>query len=628
MNIIDLIKKEGWEIRVQGKGAARKQTVVVYDEEFPITHPFAIHSKLYRTTKNPETKYFHLKSMHDYMWPEETWHSWTEDRFREFTCGSRIITLAGGASTTKSYDSAKYGLLFYLANPEQRGVIVASTTLDSLESRVWGYVKNMLSVSTIEFPLKYVKAKPPKVLFMKEREGSLSNIDDTVHGMFAIAAKRGDSFETISTWIGRHPKEALLLILDEATELPVAIMDAVPNLEAGGLDFQIIAIGNSNSKFDLHGALSTPKEGWSSVDPMRDTRWETSHKGGVCLFFSCYNSPVIHEQDPIKKAVLSRFLITPEQIAEKEKKYGKDSQLFWRFVLGFWMDEGADDTVFTHRFFEATNVEKMAEWSGLYPLSVCAALDPSFSQGGDQCILRFGILGHDTSGKIVLDFRHQQLMFPLDLLSKHQEAIEIQIADQVIAKLNEYGVSLGNLFIDANGQGRALGSVIKLRAQSPFSPMGVYSARIGVGKQKSFDLLVKPVYEMWTDFKALVQADQIRGLDAVTVEQLTSRLVEVKNGKPSIESKREYKIRMGAINPALAHSPDEADSAILVVQCAINRFGFTVGQKLDLQKVEELELKKRFDLQRNEMLKKPEIQIPTANFKSTIEQLAKFRRPF
>jgi len=185
------------------------------------------------------------------MWPDALWHKWTEDRFRAHCEGYKFISYAGGASTSKSFDAAKLALLFWLADPRGRSVVVASTTLESLTGRIWGYITSFISQSTLPVQYTYYSSKPPKILYERT---------DTIHGMFAVAAKRGDDETAIKDWIGRHPKNALLVILDEATDMPPAILGAVANLETAPW-FQLMAIGNSNSKFDFHGAVSTPKEG-------------------------------------------------------------------------------------------------------------------------------------------------------------------------------------------------------------------------------------------------------------------------------------------------------------------------------------------------------------------------------
>lgn len=569
MQLQELIIKEGWKL-TKDKG---KDTVIAYDRKFPLVHPFSIHAKLFRESRNPNSKYMHLKSMHDYLWPDTVWHYWTERRFQEYCQGWDYMVWAGGASTAKSYDAAKLSILFWLGNPKGRAVIIASTTLESLNSRIWGYTSMLIKEMAVEVPYKYFRQPPPKILYDK---------DDTIHGMFAVAAKRGSDTDAISSWIGRHPKEGMMIVLDEATDMPPAILKALPNLESGVETFHCMAIGNSLSKFDMHGALSTPNAGWESINPVTDTKWETTQKNGCCLFFSCYESPAIHETDPVRKTILSRFLITQQEIEDKEKLYGKNSDSFFRFVLGFWRNDGTDETVISRQFIDDFGVFGKAEWSGMHPLSVVGGLDPAFSTGGDQCILRLAILGQTVDGQIVLDYRDEELLFRIPIIVDKQNSVEIQIADKVLEILAKYNCPLSNVCIDANGAGRGLAEVIRLRGQVLKPAIKIYTTRLGNKAVNSFDVVIKATHELWFSFRDYIQHSQIKGLDRKTVMQLTSRLVVVKGGKQQLELKQDYKNRMGGVAPSLAHSPDEADAAALALQSAIINYGFYPGQKRDV----------------------------------------------
>lgn len=617
--IVELIRKEGWKIvRVDNR-----PKIQAYGQLFPISHPIAIHLKLYRTETNPDIKYNHMKAAHDYLWPDTLWHYWTEDRFREHCRGWNYITYAGGASTAKSYDSAKIALLFWLANPEKRAVIVASTTLDSLNSRIWGYVTALIRDMAVPLPFKYFSAAPPKILFPAK---GAAKIKDTIHGMFAVAAKRGEDTDAIASWIGRHPKEGILIILDEATDLPSSLLKALPNLESGVSVFQCVSVGNSLSKFDLHGAMSTPKAGWTSIDPMKDIKWETTQKNGICLFFSCYNSPAIYEKDPVRKEKLERFLISKKQIEEKEKVYGKDSDSFWRFVLGFWRTSSSDDTVISREFIRDFSVFERAEWSGLHPLTIVAGLDPAFSTGGDSCVLRLAVLGQDVHGQIVLDYRGEEFLFRIPIIATSGESAELQIATQVISILRRFNCPIRNMCVDANGQGRALGEVIRLQSGEATPPIKIYSTRSGNTQVNSFDVVVRTYHEIWFTFRDYIQNRQIKGLDKTTVMQLTSRLVlkDNKTFKPKLEPKNIYKTRMGGVMPSLAHSPDEADAAALALQSAIINFGFTPGQRKEFRATDSFTAQK---IQAFKMVhgltadskKKENLDPPVATFEASME---------
>jgi hypothetical protein len=580
MTLEDLIIKEGWQI--QTKGGTKH--IVANGQVYPFTHPVQIYLKMFRQETVPTLKYEWMKKCHDYLWPHHiaTFNYWDEWRFRTHCEHWKHISYAGGAGTGKSLTGAKIAVLYWLADPKNRAVIVASTTLESLNSRIFGYCIDLLNTMAVKIPFKYYRGNTPKVVYDQ---------DQIQHGIFAIAAKQGSDEKAISSWIGRHPKKGILIILDEATDLTYSLLGALPNLSSGVEEYQCTAIGNSNSKFDLHGALSTPKNGWDTVDPLIDTQWETQMKDGTCLFFSCYNSPAIHEKDPIKKAKLSKFLLNEDTLREKEETLGKDSDLFYRFVLGFWKSTSTDKTVMSEQFLKSFNIHEKAEWSGITPLHRVAGLDVAYSTGGDRCLLRIAVLGQTVDGGIVLDYRGTDYLFHIRIKATSGKSAELQIAEQVCDILIREGVLLRDLAIDANGQGRALGGTIYLemnkRTSSLTEPLKVYSTKGGTNVANSFGMIIKTYQDLWMDVRTYIEHNQIRGLDPVATVQFAMRQIiqDKLTLKQRLESKSEFRKRMTASMPSLAHSPDEADSAALCLQAAIHNYGFALGQRRDLPSI-------------------------------------------
>lgn len=577
-----------------------------------------------------------MKAAHDYLWPQVTWDAWTEQRFREHCRDWRFMSWAGGASTGKSHSAARIALLFFYADPKRRAVIVASTTLESIEGRVWGYIANLHRTSAVPQNVEVVIGKPPKLLYNYKRHGIKSK--DKIHGMFAVAAagQGSEDDEKIKNWIGRHPDNGLLVILDEATDLPVAIAKAFPNLDTAQGIFQCIAIGNSNSRDDLHGLMSTPRIGWDKVDPMRDRKWETTLDKGVCLFFSCYDSPAIREKDPIQKAKLGKFLITAEKLQDKERTLGKDSDLFYRMVLGFWRSSSNDQKVISEPFLKVFKPNVAAEWYGIRPLNIVMGLDPAFSSGGDKCILQAAVLGQAANGQVVLDFRNEELTWNVPILANGEPA-EIQIANFVVKKLNEFKCDLRHLCIDCTGQGRAIGSVIKLTMGSQFDPLKIYSVKVGNNNKNAFDCLVKSSFSLWDDMRSFIETQQVKSLGKIVIAQITSRMyMQDKLGKKTLESKKEFKSRMAVSNPAIAHSPDEADAATLCVQSAIMNFGFSPGQIVEIDKMPTGGFQDKFIAQtlqakgHMDVSEEPIVivsALPRASFSAGVESLTRGRRP-
>lgn len=604
--LLALAKKENWKI-VKAEDANLSQgrddspyAVIVRGQVFPLCHPYDIHITLYRRCTDADERYFHMKRAHDYLWPEfaETWNHWDERRFRAHCADYEQIVLAGGASVAKSHCVGRIACLFYLSNPKKNAVLIASTTLESLEGRIWGYVVKFLDTAALPLPVKILEGKPPKVLPL--------GVKGKTHGMFAVAIKQTDDDTTIANLIGRHPDKRFLVCLDEATEMSPAITKAFPNWKKGVDHCQIWAIGNSNAKNDLHGALATPRVGWGNIDPMRDLVWPTMHDNGICIYFNPYDSPAIIESDPAKRALLSRFLPTLRSIKEDEARYGRESSAFYRFTMGFWQKQSIENTVLTEAFVTEYDISRSAEWSGFAPLHVVAGLDPAFARGGTGCVLRLGILGHTVTGQVVLDYRDTELLFPIDVRAGNERSGELQLVAGVLEVLVLYQCALQNVAIDATGGGRALGELLRIVSLQP-----EYRARVvgsgndlikivSVGKSSGLNrshkdpsIIIATPSDLWFQFKNFLSNKQIKGLDKATVFQFVNRMTKTdKHGKLVLETKDEYKARMNAIDPKMAHSPDEADASVLTLHSAILRYGFHQGQRHEVRAMDPRAMEK------------------------------------
>lgn len=634
--LVELIKQEGWNLF---KGENKEPQIEAFGKIFPVRHPVWIRLKLYREETNPDLKFEHMLASHFYFRPDRrlTWHYWSEERFRAHCEGHDFITLAGGGNIGKSQDVGDICCLFYLANPAKRGVVISSTTLDSLQRRIWGYAMKYLAGIKMPLPIAYTGGNTPKILCTLPQTNEVIK-KDTLHGMFAMPIKQGDAQKAIKDVIGTHPEDCGILVLDECTDIPSTVIGAFENLDMGEADvkenarFQVWGIGNSNSVDDLHGALSTPKVGWENINPMKDKKWETTQKNGVCLFHSCYDSPAIHETDPEKKKRLSKFLMTEEKIEAKKAKLGQNSDEFYRFVLGFWRHKSTENSVVSEAFLKNFRANETAHYSGITPINVVGGLDLAFSTGGDQCLLRLGVLGVDVNGLYVLDFRDEELTFPIPILRTSSDSADIQIGNQVMKILNNYNCPLNQVAIDATGQGRAMGGVLQLLDKGIRRPISVYSTKTGVNQADSFDVKVISTYELWYTVREFVQAGQIRGLGNKTIMQLSERKVErMPGGKIVLESKADYKRRIGGKYPGQGHSPDHADSAALAVQAAITNFGFSIGKTRALPQVQDFNSLKyiAYHAEREQEQRIEQVQrklfVPRPTFKAPIENFTRKR---
>lgn len=557
-----------------------EQFTVAFNRLWPVQNDISLHLNAWREGLTKEKgglgKLRHLIEAHNLIWPDRarTIHSWTIDRFRVMSEGHPIISFAGGASTAKSCDVAYYLLLWWWALPEERAVIVASTTVSALMKRIWSYVAEGLYKANGNMPGTISNSPPPKILFDRK---------DPKHGIHGAALKEGNADRTLGDMIGIHPKEGLLLVVDEASDVTPAVLDVRTNLDTGGAvgaaSFQQVLIANSKSKLDPHGKASEPKMGWDSVNPDIDTQWDTKI-GGKCLFFDCYRSPAVVA--PYKERV--PFLIGEAKIRKEERALGKDHPRFWRFVRGFWPPDDLSKTVLTLSLIDKHKARETARWDSRW-LVTLAALDPAFTTDGDECILRFGTMGVADNGLVTLDVGGERNIISLPIDSRSKEPVNYQILNMAKQECIARGVKPEHFGLDAWGFGTGAGDIIERhwsdeihRVNGIGSPSdNIVDFRSG---ERAHELYDRKITELWFNVRHFVESGQIRGMDEPTVEEFCSRTYEWKGKKQALEGKLEYKTRMGREDSPTG-SPDRSDALAILVEVAQRAGLVSSGREID-----------------------------------------------
>lgn len=562
--------------------------IYAFGHYWPPQNDIALHLNAYRIGLSKEEggmgKARHFMEAHNLIWPDRkrTMNEWMLKRFKTFCEPWKVITLAGGSGIAKSADAAAYALEWWWALPEERAVLVCSTTIQALTKRIWSYISELFYSAKGNMPGIPRSAPTPRILF---------NQRDEKHGIHGIALKEGDSAKVLQDIIGIHPKQGLLVICDEMTDVNPGIEDAIVNWDSAGIEFQLIGIGNSKSKLDPHGRMSKPKRGWGTVNPDTSEIWETEL--GCCLYFDCYKSPAIHSPDKERLT----FLIGSKKIKHEENRLGKDSPKFWRFIRGFWPPEDLTKTVLNLSTIEKHRAQQTAVWNGNWQITL-ASCDPAFTSEGDECILRFATMGVMENGRIGLDFGGPQNIKALELDSRSKEPINYQIVKQIKKECMARGVEPHHFGIDTWGFGTGAGDILE-REWSP-----EINRVIGIGTasdsyidndagERAKDVYVDKNTEMWFAMRTFVQTDQIRGLDDTTCEELCSREYLWRGRKLKLETKKEYKSRMGREDSPTG-SPDKADAAVIIIEVAKRALGFIPNQR-EMLSSEKTEWEKRWE---------------------------------
>lgn len=497
--------------------------------------------------------YQHCVNAINIVWPDTIWNPWLE-RQLESLCENDWISWTGCAASGKTYASAMFAMIWWLADPTNSTVILTSTTAKMIRKRSWANIQGLLRTANGTFPGKLVDSKTT----LQSQPG-----DDT-SAIFAVAVLDGSETKAVANIQGIH-NTRVMAIVDEATDCPSAAFSAASNLSKGCREFKFLAIGNPQSKLDEHGRFSEPVDGWDTVG-IETLQWKT--KRGMCYRFDGMDSPNVRAGK-----TKWEFLITPDQLRQAIEFEGESSPKFWKYSRGFWAPEGVVKTVLSE-----TMCHKYSVMAGSHVFSrnfeMIAGLDPAF--GGDRCILKFAKYGDLESGKMAIEFT-ETITIKINASSK--EPVHFQIARQVRDHCIARNVSPDNLAIDATGEGGGLCDIISNEWSSLIQRIefGGKASDKPVSDQDprpSCDAYANKVTELWFSVREWVIRDTVRGMDKDTVVELCTRMFDDQKRKIVVERKTDMKARTGK-------SPDLGDAAALVVEMARRKGAGAVGIRTD-----------------------------------------------
>jgi len=200
-----------------------------------------------------------------------------------------------------------------------------------------------------------------------------------------------------------------------------------------------------------------------------------------------------------------------------------------------------------------------------------AALDPSFTNGGDDTILISGELGYDSTGQFVMrQTGHVQLY---DDATDKSTPRTFQIVKQVVKYCKERGIDPYNFAMDATAAGSPFADVLASEWSPDFLRVqfgGAASDRpVSASKRTpAKHLFASRVSEIWFAGKELIRCKQLKNMPLEVAKQLCLRQYDTIKGEHGLrmraESKQDYKRRHG-------HSPDLADAYFIMLDLARTR---------------------------------------------------------
>lgn len=497
----------------------------------------------------------HFRKASEILWPKLVWNPWLEKQI-ESLCENQWISWAGCGASGKTFGSALYALVWWLASPTQSSVILTSTTAKMIRKRCWANIQHLYSTCDGRFPGNMVDSKTT----LQSSKG------DDKNAIFAVAVLEGSTTKAVANIQGIHSPR-ILCIVDEATDTPAAAFEAASNLSKGCKEFQFLAIGNPNSRLDQHGRFSSPKAGWGSVSVDTD-EWPTER--GVCVRFDGMKSPNV-------KAGRTKheYLITIDQVKQAAEFEGEASPKFWTYTRGFWAPEGVCRTVLS----ETLCIKHDANGRHIFTSKsfMVAGLDPAFG-GGDRCVLRIAELGDLQDGSTGIQLGDT---IQINVRSDSTEPVHYQIARQVREICESRGIAPNHLAIDATGEGGGLCDIIA----HEWSPLirrvefgGKASERpvSAEDPRPAHEAYNNRVTELWFSVREWLVRGRLKGLDDNTTTEFCQRIFDDSKRRLILETKLSMKGRTG-------RSPDLADAACLVVELARQLAGgiLTGSHKMD-----------------------------------------------
>lgn len=500
-------------------------------------------------------------------------------------CLEPDLAIAGAASAGKTFPVAVCILQDWKCSPAKTLSFVCTTSLGASEDRIWGAIVSLHS-----------KAKHPCGTYIAHKYViSWDNLSDEASdrdynsAIKAIAIPPGEEGrKAVDTTRGRK-QERVRIVFDELPEMGNYATMACVNLESN-IELRATYIGNPHRHDDAHGEVCKPDDlrGFKAIDKTID-KWKT--RTGSAIFMNGEWSP--NFQAPLGDPIPFPYLTNRQTLKKMLKRChgNRESIEYYRNAIGFWPDASVSETVLSVEIIEGYKANQREKWKGTDRKKV-GGLDVGFGRGGDLCVLQIGEVGQIVNGRRVLQHFKEIVIMP-----PATGVFEEEIARQVVDHCRTEGVAPDDLGLDISSDGGkiyreivrywlALGNQ-KAANVHAISSMGRPSDRIvsNVDTRKCSEAYDRRVSEYWMMIREGVMTRCIMGIHLVDgddnelVDELCTRLYEIKGKKFCIEPKEDMKVR-------IKKSPDRADAFAYMVEMA-RRNGLIFSSPDDDERREE-----------------------------------------
>lgn len=532
---------------------------------------------------------YHYLKFREIVWPKRYRHEWTDLIYSEIIKNSGTI-LMGSASSGKTTTASEWVLIDYWCHPDNTCVLVSTTTVDKLESAVFGEIKMLWNMGRKAFawlPGNLIDSKKWIVtddIDEKDYDDDRRVARDIRKGILGKACYQGSRYVGLGTFAGIK-QERFRFLCDELQYMQPTFMDVLPNMRSNTGQGGLKVIGSGNPNHDPTAQLTIvaePKDGWGSVEEIEVTTvWETNFHGFRCVNLIGIDGPNFkaRAKDPTLTKDPYYRMIGPEFAAIIEHDYGKGSKEYETQVMGRMRLSLAHSRVITREMCRAHRAHDQAVWKGT-PLTKIHATDPAYGEG-DRCIQGHGEFGEDNNGNTIIKIYPPQII----KINIRVGVPEDQIAHANKAYCDAYGIPYSNSFYDSFGKGTIGFAYSRIFGYTPPNPVDaggppsdrpvrddLYVWDNGKRRHKTCkEHYFNKITEEWFSTRYAIEADQVRELPHdVMMEGCSREYEDVAGAKIQVMPKDKMRKNLG-------RSPDLYDWFAVLIEGARQR-GFKIAR--------------------------------------------------
>jgi hypothetical protein len=504
----------------------------------------------------------HYQELLKMLYPKLVYNDWTYRMHEAFCRDEEEVILTGPASAGKSWEVARFAIIWMLASPMGDCAIpVTSTSVQMSRKRIWAKLKTMAIDANAACKKRFGYELPFHILDssteIQIRKG------DSEHAIAIVPGSQKFAQDGVTKLKGWHAKYVLILA-DELQDMTDEVIQSCANMRSGTREFKFIGSGNGCSWLNTMGKLIMPASGNPESVNVDMDEWKT--KTGVCIHFDGLKSPNVIEPGKYP------YLQSQDQIDKTVNQHGEDSLQYWQMVRGFPPPDDSFNAIISESLllkFSAMKQQVLAPGYEEY-----GALDPGY--GGDGCVLKTAkvgtfILSEGEMPRIGVVFGEK---LEIKTISSKSEPIDFQIAEQAIAFCKSRGIKPQNFSVDCTGTGRGVAAIIRKQWSNEINCVeyGASASDMPVSGQdmtKCKDAYWNRVTELYYSFRTFTMNNQVRGVTPQMARAFGCRTYTVKNGRSLLAPKLEAR-------KVLGRSPDEEDASVMIVDC-MRRQGFFAG---------------------------------------------------